>query len=99
MPAILAAFVPFLMAALRLFVMANIVGLVIRVFVGLGLYFFVMEPLGDTISDMLANRFGALPPEVAGWVGYLQVDVYVQAILSAYTVVWASNYVLRMRTA
>ncbi|MFO0433558.1 MAG: hypothetical protein ACK50G_03670, partial [bacterium] len=89
----------FLMAALRLFVMANIVGLVIRVFVGLGLYFFVMEPLGDTISDMLSNRFGALPPEVAGWVGYLQVDVYVQAILSAYTVVWASNYVLRMRTA
>jgi hypothetical protein len=98
MPALLAALVPLLMAALRLFVVANIVGLIIRALVGLGVYFFVMEPLGDQISALMAGRFGGLPPEVAGWVGYLQLDVYVQAILSAYSVVWASNFVLRMRS-
>jgi len=97
MGALLAAFVPFFMAALRLFVLANIVGFVVRIFVGLGVYFLVMEPLGDVISDMLSNRFLGLPPEVAGWVGFMNVDVYVQAILSAYAVVWASNFVLRMR--
>lgn len=97
MPAIFAAFVPFLMAALRLFVVANIVGVVIRVFVGLGLYFFVMEPIGDQITGMLEGRLGGAPEIALAWMGYLQVDVYVQTILSAYTIVWASNYILRIR--
>lgn len=99
MPAILAMFVPFLMAALRLFIVGNIVGLAIRIFVGLGLYFFVMEPLGDRISDMLQGRLGGAPAVALAWMGYLQVDIYIQAILSAYTIAWASNYVLRMRQA
>jgi hypothetical protein len=97
MPAILAAFVPFLMAALRLFVVANIVGVVIRVFVGLGVYFFVMEPLGDQISAMLEGRITGAPQVVVAWLGYLNFDVYIQAILSAQSIVWASNYVLRIR--
>jgi len=98
MPAILAAFVPFLMGALRLFIVANLLGFAIRLMVGLGVYFFVMEPLGNTISGYVEGRFGGLPPAAAGWLGYIQLDVYVQAILSAYTVVWASNFVMRMRT-
>ncbi len=99
MPAILAAFVPFLMAALRLFIVGNIVGLIIRALVGLGLYFFVMEPIGDQISAMLEGRIGGAPQIVIAWLGYLQIDVYVQTILSAYTIVWASNFILRMRQA
>lgn len=97
MAALLAALIPAFLTALRWFVMANIVGFVIRIFTGLGVYFFVMEPIGDLISTMVANEFGTLPDDVAAWLGYLQLDVYVQLILSAYSVVWASNFVLRMR--
>ncbi len=97
MPAILAAFVPFLMAALRLFIVGNIIGLGIRLMTGLGLYFLVMEPIGDQITAMLEGRIGGAPQVVIEWLGYLQVDVYVQTILSAYTIVWASNFILRMR--
>jgi hypothetical protein len=91
-------FFALLQAALRAFVLANIVGFAIRLLAGLGLYFYVMEPLGDQVMDLMANRFGQLPADVAAWIGYLNLDVYVKAILSAYTVVWASNFVLRMRT-
>lgn len=97
LPVIAAAFVPFLMAGLRLFIVANIVGLVLRVFVGLGVYFFVMAPIGDQITGMLMGRLGGAPRVAIEWIGYLQVDVYIQTILSAYTVLWASNFVLRMR--
>jgi hypothetical protein len=97
MPAILAAFVPFLMAALRLFVVANAVGVVIRVLVGLGVYFFVMEPLGDQISNLVQGRFTGAPQTVVAWLGFLNFDVYIQAILSAQSIVWASNYILRIR--
>lgn len=99
MPAILAAFVPFLMAALRLFIVANVVGVVIRVLVGLGVYFFVMEPIGNAIYDLLQGRLGGAPQGMIDWLGYLNFDVYVQAILSAQTIAWASNYVLRIRQA
>lgn len=97
MPAILAMFVPFLLGALRLFIIGNIVGFGIRLLAGFGLYFFVMEPIGDQISQMLQGQFGSAPAIALSWIGYLQVDVYVQAILSAYTILWASNFVLRMR--
>lgn len=96
MPA-LAALIPILMAALRLFVVANIAGFIFRGLAALGLYFVVMEPVGDMISGMLEGRIGGAPQVVIEWVGFLQLDVYIQLILSAYTIVWASNFVMRMR--
>lgn len=97
MPAILAAFLTALMHAARLFVVMNVVGFAVRLFSAFGLYFFVMEPITDQISEMLQGRIAGAPAVVIVWLGYLQVDMYVQVILSAYTIVWASNFVLRMR--
>lgn len=99
MPAFLAALIPLFMAAFRLFLVGNLIGLGVRLLAGIGLYFYVMEPLGGLIMDQLQGRIGGAPQVVIEWVGYLQVDVYVQMILSAYTIVWVSNFVLRMRQA
>jgi len=96
-PAILAAFLGALLPLLRALLVANVVGLAVRVLAGLGIYFLVMDPIGDLIGQTLSGRIGAGPQVVLDWVGYLQVDVYLQAILSAYSIVWVSNFILRVR--
>lgn len=91
MPAILALFY----AGLRIFLLANLVGFVVRVLMAFGLYFLVMEPTTDLVMDVLSNRFGLLPPDVADWIGFLRIDDYVSIVMSAYAIVAVSNIVLK----
>lgn len=94
---LIAALAPWLWAGLKIFILANIVGFVVRLVIALGLYFYVVQPAGDAMLDVLQGRVGLLPPEVVAWVGYLNIDRFLSLVFSAAMIVMAANFVLRHR--
>lgn len=97
MPLWFAALLPLLWSALRIFVVANIVGFFLRLMVGVGLYFYVFEPAGSNIMALIQGKVGGLPASAVAWFGFLNIDRYLSLVLSAGTVAFASNFILRMR--
>jgi hypothetical protein len=95
MPA-LAILMPYIWTALRIFMVANVVGFVVRILVALGLNFVILEPAVDTVVGILQGQFSILPPVVASWVGFFNVDRYFTIIISAYATAAATNFVLRI---
>lgn len=95
MPLVLAPIIAFLFTALRIFMLANLLGFIVRILVAFGFTFWVMGPAIDTIVDLMAGRFGVLPPVAAQWIGFFNVDKYVGLILSAYSIQQAGNFILR----
>jgi len=96
--AFFAPLIPLLVSAGKLFVAANVVGFAVRLLAGLGLYFVVMEPVGDALGNYIRAQFQGLPGVVLDWLGFMRIDVYLQLILSAYAIVMASNFAMRIRT-
>jgi hypothetical protein len=87
---------PWIFAALRIFIIANVVGFAVRIIAAMGFVFYVVDPVINILVGMLSGQFGGLPPVVSGWVGFLNIDRFVSLVLSAYTIVLATNFVLRV---
>lgn len=99
MPLWLAGLIPLLWAALRIFVVANLVGFALRLLVGLGLYFYVFEPTGSYVMDLVEGKVGGMPAIAVSWLGFFNIDRYLSLILTAGTIAFGSNFILRMRPA
>lgn len=98
MPALLAllpaSLMTLLWTGLRLFIAANILGFILRVVVALGFYFFVSGPI---VQGGIEAAMDQLPLGIAQWVGFLNIDRYFSAVLSAAAVVTAGRVLLRRR--
>lgn len=85
-----------LFVALRIFLIANIVGLVTRVLVAYGITVYLVQPAVDAVIGVLQGKFNVMPAQVALWIEYFNIDVYVGLILSAYSIQSGANYILRV---
>jgi len=95
MPVFLAALLPVIFAALRIFMIANIVGFVMRLVAAFGISYFVMQPFTDTLMEYLAGNFDGMPDVVIEWIGFFNFDKYLNLILSAQSLVWTANFILK----
>lgn len=91
----IAALLPVIFAALRIFLLANIVGFIMRAIAAFGISYFVMQPFTDTLLDYLAGNFDGMPDVVIEWIGFFNFDKYLNLILSAQSVVWTANFILK----
>lgn len=64
----------------------------------LGIYFVSKEFAVDPILDWIKDQFTGIPQEVTDTFGYIGMDVYITAVLSAYaTAVAGGALKMRMR--
>lgn len=56
----------------------------IALLASLGLALGTQTVVMDPLLDKVGQGFAGIPPEVAQWLGFLNVDVYVSIVLSAY---------------
>lgn len=70
-----------------------------NILAALGLYLFVARPLGDTAMNYIISKFSGAPGTVLETLYYLNMDDYVQMVVSAYGVRAAGKVALRKKAA
>ena len=90
------ALVAFLFAALRIFMLANVVGFIVRILVTFGINFVLVEPAIEAVMAILTNQFNVMPQAAADWIGYLNIDRYVGLVISAYSIQFSANFILKI---
>lgn len=83
-------------AALRIFLVANVVGFVLRVLVAFGLNIVLVEPAVEAVMSIMTGQFNILPGVAADWIGFFNLDRYVGLIISAYSIQFGANYILKI---
>lgn len=72
---------------------------VLQIMVALGIGFAAKELAVDPMLSYVQQYWSGFPADLAAWVGVLNLDVYVVAILSAYAASTVKSVVLRKLSA
>lgn len=85
-----------LLAALSRLISTRIGQWVLSALAFLGIYWATSEFAVEPLLDFIKGQFSGLPPEVSQTFGYIGMDVYCTAVLSAYATAVAGS-ALKMR--